>query len=157
FTRRLLDHLAEIPGRTEEFLQELKARELIYEKSVLPELAYTFKHAVTQDVAYNSLLVQRRRDLHRRIGLGIEELYADRIPDHYEVLAHHFARAETWDHAVNYFLKAGEKSAKAFALREALSLYTEALEAATSLGEAVPRATLMGIHRVLSGLHFGLA
>jgi class 3 adenylate cyclase len=155
FTGRLIDRLAEVPGRTEEFLQELKALELIYEKSLFPELAYMFKHAVTQDVAYNSLLEKRRRELHRRIGLGIEALYADRLAEHYEVLAHHFSKAEAWDKAVDYFVKAGEKSAKAFALREALSLYTEALEIATRLGEAVPPATLMAVHRALSGLHFG--
>ena len=156
FTYRLIDRLAEVPGRTEEFLQELKGLELVYEKSLFPELAYMFKHAVTQDVAYNSLLLQRRRELHSRIGLGIEELYAERLEEHYEVLAHHFSKAEAWDKAISYLVKAGEKSAKAFALREALSLYTESLEIATTLGEAVPPTTLMTIHRTLSGLHFGL-
>jgi predicted ATPase len=115
FTHRLIDRLVEVPGRTEEFLQELTALELIYEKSLFPELAYTFKHAVTQDVAYNSLLLQRRRDLHRHIGLGIEELYAERLEEHYEVLAHHFYKAEAWDKAITYLVRAGEKSAKAYA------------------------------------------
>jgi tetratricopeptide (TPR) repeat protein len=157
FTHRLIDRLGEHSGRTEQFLQALKAFELIYEKSLFPELAYVFRHAVTQDVVYNSLLAQRPRELHRRVGLGIEELYTDRLAEHYEVLAHHFSRGEAWDKAVDYFVKAGEKSAKAFALREALGLYTEALEVATRLGEEVPLTTLMAIHRTLSGLHFGLA
>jgi predicted ATPase/class 3 adenylate cyclase len=157
FTHRLIDRLAEVPGRTEEFLQELKGLELIYEKSLFPELAYTFKHAVTQDVAYSSLLLQRRRDLHRHIGLGIEEIYADKLEEHCEILAHHFSKAEAWDKAIDYLVKAGEKSAKAFALREALTLYTEALEIATRLGETVLPTRLMAIHRALSGLHFALA
>ena len=93
FTRRLLERIADIRGRAEEFLRELKAIELIYEKRLFPELAYMFKHALTHDVAYNSLLVQRRKELHRTIGLAIEELYADRLAEQYEVLAYHFARA----------------------------------------------------------------
>jgi class 3 adenylate cyclase len=79
FTGRLLERIADIHGRTAELLGELKAIELIYEKRLFPELAYMFKHALTHDVAYNSLLVQRRKELHRLIGLGIEELFADRL------------------------------------------------------------------------------
>ena len=74
-----------------------------------------FKHALTQDVAYNSLLVQRRPELHRRIGLAIEDLYADRLPEQYEVLAYHFARGEEWAKALTYFCQAAEKAAQAFA------------------------------------------
>ena len=62
FTHRLLERIADIQVRTEELLQELKTIELIYEKSAFPELAYMFKHALTHEVAYNSLLVQRRKD-----------------------------------------------------------------------------------------------
>ena len=119
FTRRLLDRLADIRARTEEVLRELKAIELIYEKSVFPELAYMFKHALTHEVAYNSLLMQRRKELHRLIGLAIEELYADRLAEHYEVLAYHFSKGEEWGKALEYLLKAAEKAAKAFATREA--------------------------------------
>ena len=93
-----------------------------------------FKHALTQDVAYESLLVQRRRELHRLIGLAIEELYADRIAEHYEVLAHHFSRAEVWDKALHYLLKAAKKTAAAFGIREALALYEEALAVTRRLG-----------------------
>jgi len=127
FTRRLLDRIANIRGQTEGLLRELKAIELIYEKTLFPELAYMFKHALTHDVAYNSLLVQRRRELHRLIGLAIEELYADRLSEHYAVLAHHFSRAEDGAKALDYLLKAAEKAANAFASREALTLYDQAL------------------------------
>ena len=82
-----------------------------------------FKHALTQDVAYGSLLVQRRRELHRLIGLAIEELYAERLAEHYEVLAHHFSRAEVGPRRCDYLLKAAEKAAAAFGIREALALY----------------------------------
>jgi tetratricopeptide (TPR) repeat protein len=157
FTRRLLDQLAEIRGRTEEVLRELKAIELIYEKSIFPELAYMFKHALTHEVAYNSLLVQRRKELHRLIGLAIEELYADRLAEQYEVLAYHFSRGEEWAKALAYLCKAAEKATKAFATREALGLYDQALEAAGQLGAALDVNTLMVIHQAKSNLYFVLS
>jgi class 3 adenylate cyclase/tetratricopeptide (TPR) repeat protein len=157
FTRRLLDRIADIRGRTEEFLRELKAMELIYEKSLFPELAYLFKHALTQEVTYNSLLLQRRKDLHRLIGLAIEELYGDRLAEQYEGLAYHFSKAEDRAKAVGYPLKAAEKAVKAFANREAVALYDQALEAAGHLGEAVDVSTLMAIHQAKFSLYFVLS
>jgi class 3 adenylate cyclase/tetratricopeptide (TPR) repeat protein len=157
FTRRLLDRLAEVRARTEEVLRELKAVEFIYEKNVFPELAYMFKHALTHEVAYNSLLMQRRKELHRLIALAIEDLYADRLTEQYEVLAYHFAKGEEWRKALDYLLKAAEKAAKAFATREALGLYDQALEVAGQLGTAVDVNTLMVIHRAKSNLYFVLS
>ena len=157
FTRRLLDRIADIRARTEELLQELKAIELIYEKSVFPELAYMFKHALTHEVAYNSLLVQRRKELHRLIALAIEELYVERLAEQYEVLAYHFSRGEEWAKALEYLLKAAEKAAQAFATREAITLYDQALEAAGQLGAAVNTRTLMAIHQAKSDLYFLLS
>ena len=130
FTQRLLDRIAEIrAGTTAAVLRELQAIELIYEKALFPELAYMFKHALTQDVAYGSLLTQRRRELHRRIGEAIEELYADRLAEHYAVLAYHFARGEDWPRAATYFEQAADHAAAAFATYEALVLCDQALEA----------------------------
>jgi class 3 adenylate cyclase/tetratricopeptide (TPR) repeat protein len=157
FTRRLLDRIADIRGRTEEFLRELKAIELIYEKALFPELAYMFKHALTHDVAYGSLLVQRRRELHRAIGLAIEELYADRLAEQFEVLAYHFAKGETWDRALDYSMKAAEKAARAFANREALALYEQAQQAAGHLGDAVDPRTLVALHQVRANLYFAVS
>jgi predicted ATPase len=130
---------------------------LIYEKSVFPELAYMFKHALTHEVAYNSLLVQRRKELHRLIALAIEELYADRLADQFEVLAYHFMKGEEWAKALEYLLKAAEKAAQAFAIREAVVLYDQALEAAGKLGAAVDARTLMAIHQAKSNLYFVFA
>jgi predicted ATPase len=72
-------------------LQELKVLERIYEKDIDPELAYIFKYAPTQDVAYNSLLVKRRRELHCLHRPAMEELYADRLQEYYEIIAYHNA------------------------------------------------------------------
>jgi hypothetical protein len=89
---------------------ELRALELIYEKAAHPELAYMFKHALTHDVAYESILHQHRRELHRMIGTAIEELYDDRLAEHYETLAHHFARAEDLPRAFEYHTRAATKA-----------------------------------------------
>ncbi len=156
FTRRLVDRLGEIRERTGDFLQELTALELIHERRLFPELAYMFKHALTQDVAYASLLVQRRKELHALIGRAIEELYRDRLAEHYEMLAHHFSKAEDWERALDYMLKAADKATKAFGLRQAIDLNGQALSAAARLGDRVTPAALMAIHRERSELCFGV-
>jgi predicted ATPase len=139
FTRRLLDRIADIRGRTEEFLQELQAIELIYQRRIFPELAYMFKHALTHGVAYNSLLIGRRRELHRVIGLAIEELYADRLAEHYEVLAYHFLRSEEWSRAVHYLRQAANKAMARSANREAVVHLDEALGALGHLPDGPTR------------------
>jgi tetratricopeptide (TPR) repeat protein len=155
FTRRLVDRLAELRERSDD-LRELTALELIHERRLFPELAYMFKHAVTQDVAYASLLLQRRKELHRLVGLAIEELYPDRLAEHYEMLAHHFFQAEEWERALDYLLKAAEKATRAFGLRQALEHNTRALAVVDRLGDRVPAATRLAIHRARVDLYFGI-
>ena len=100
--------------------------------------------------------MQRRRELHRLIGHAIEELYVDRLSDHYEVLAHHFSRAEEWSRAMEYLVKAAEKATRGFAVREAVSLYGQALEAAAHLGAEVPVERRLAMHRAKAAQHFVL-
>jgi len=156
FTHRLLDRLADIGGQTEANLQELKALELIYEKDVYPELAYMFKHALTQDVAYNSLLVKRRRELHCIIGQVMEELYADRLQEYYEIIAYHYAKGEDWNKALEFNLKAAEKANQSFANREALAYFDQALEITEKAGSAVDVSTLMSIYEARADLYLVL-
>jgi class 3 adenylate cyclase/tetratricopeptide (TPR) repeat protein len=127
FPRRVLDRLWDLPDGIEESVRQLKAGDLIYEKSISPEPTYLFRHALTHEVAYNSLLMQRRRELHRLIGRAIEDLHADRLAEHYEVLAYHFSRGSDRVKALEYAMKAGAKAAGAYANREALALYEQAL------------------------------
>src|SRR5262249_30645258 len=108
FLVRLLDRIADGRGQPDRLLQELNALEIVYEQGLLPEPSYIFKHAVIQDVAYQSLLVQRRKELHRAVGSAIEELYPDRLPEHYEGLAHHFWQAEAWAKALEYLVLSGD-------------------------------------------------
>lgn len=154
FTHRLLDQLADFGEGTERYLQELKATELILEKRLFPEVTYIFRHALTQEVAHNSLLEQHRRQLHCRIGEAMEALLAGRLTDHYEVLAHHFEQGEAWVKALEYLCKSAEKAAQAFAPREAMALYGQALAVARRLGDAVDGMTVMDIHQARSALAF---
>ena len=127
FTERLLIRLGDIRDRTAACLQELKAIELIHEKSLYPELAYMFKHALTQDIAYHSLLTQHRQRLHGVIGQAIEELYADKLAEHYEMLAHHYTKGENWPKALQYLIESADKAADACAVQEAIDYYDQAL------------------------------
>jgi tetratricopeptide (TPR) repeat protein len=97
-----------------------------------------FKHALTHDVAYESVLRDRRRALHGTVGQAIEELYADRLAEFYETLAYHFARAEAWERALHYHELAAGKAAESFANRAVAAHCQQALAIAERLGAAVP-------------------
>ena len=127
FTLRLLDRISDLESGLAGVLGDLKALELIYEKTFFPELAYMFKHALTHDVAYSTLLVERRKALHRVVASAIEELYADRIAEHYETLAHHYEQAEVWDKAFEHLVNSGDKASAAFANPEADAFYERAV------------------------------
>jgi tetratricopeptide (TPR) repeat protein len=110
-------------------LAHLQTGEFLYETSLFPEPEYTFTHALTHQVAYGSLLQERRRMLHARIVEAVERLYADRLAEHVERLAHHAFRGEVWDKAVTYLWQAGNKAAGRSAYREAVPCLKQALEA----------------------------
>jgi len=114
----------------------LQTAEFLYETSLFPELEYTFKHALTQEVAYGSLLHEKRRALHARIVEAIETLHADRLANEVERLAHHAFRGELWEKAVVYFRQAGSKAAMHSAYREAVGCFEQALEALKRLPES---------------------
>jgi class 3 adenylate cyclase/tetratricopeptide (TPR) repeat protein len=113
----------------------LQAAEFLYEAGLFPDLEYTFKHALTHEVTYGSLLQDRRRALHRQIEETIERLYPDRLPEHLERLAHHAFRGEEWGKAVTYLRQAGAKTFARSAHREALAYFEQALTALTHLPE----------------------
>jgi class 3 adenylate cyclase/tetratricopeptide (TPR) repeat protein len=120
-------------------LGRLQAAEFLYETRLFPELAYTFKHALTHEVAYGSLLHERRRALHTHIVEASERLYADRLPEQAERLAQHAVRGELWDKAVAYCRQAGAKAIARSTLRESVACFEQALAALTHLPES--RAT----------------
>jgi pimeloyl-ACP methyl ester carboxylesterase len=129
FTVRLLERLYQRPDGAGEALEDLHALELIYEKSVYPELSYMFKHALTHDVAYQTLLRAQRVELHRQVAALVEELYFDRLPEFYETLAFQYRRAELPEKAARYALLSAQRAATHLA-PEAEHLFREATELA---------------------------
>jgi predicted ATPase/class 3 adenylate cyclase len=117
-------------------LTRLQAAEFLYETSLFPDPEYTFKHALTHEVAYGSLLQERRRILHVRIVETIERLYPDRLSEHIELLAHHASRGELWEKAVEYLHQAGKKAASRSATQEAIAYFEQTLDALKHLPES---------------------
>src|SRR5262249_36156284 len=105
----------------------LQAAEFLYEARLFPEPEYTFKHALTHEVAYGGLLQERRRVLHARIVEALEGLYPDRLGEQVERLAHHAIRGEVWGKAVPYCQQSGAKAYDRAAFREAVIYFEQAL------------------------------
>jgi class 3 adenylate cyclase/tetratricopeptide (TPR) repeat protein len=121
-------------------LMHLQHAEFLYETHLFPEREYTFKHALTHEVAYSSLLQERRRALHARIVEALEALAGERVAEQAERLAHHALRGEVWDKALAYCRQAGEKAVARSAHREAVGSFEQALSALPHLPET--RGTL---------------
>jgi class 3 adenylate cyclase/tetratricopeptide (TPR) repeat protein len=117
-------------------LVRLQAAEFLYEASLFPVLEYTFKHALTHEVAYSSLLQERRKTLHARIAIAIETLYSDRLAEHVERLVHHSQRGERWEKALGYCRQAALKAVARSANREAVVFFEQALAALGHLPES---------------------
>jgi tetratricopeptide (TPR) repeat protein len=136
----LLQAIVELPAEAlRQGLAELQRAEFLYERSLFPELAYIFKHALTHEVAYGSLRQEQRKALHARIVEALEALYADRLAEQVERLAHHALRGEVWDKALAYCRQAGEKAMVRSAHREAVGYFEQALSALPHLPETRDR------------------
>jgi class 3 adenylate cyclase len=118
-------------------LSKLQAAEFLYPTQLFPDLQYSFKHALTHDVAYAGLRNQRRREIHRRVVHAIEAQYAGRISEKVERLADHALRGELPDKAVVYLRQAGTKAADREAYPEAVILFEQALQALAQLPESI--------------------
>ena len=141
FSLNLVRHIAASPDdRLGPMLKGLQAGEFIYEQPALGETEYTFKHALTQEVAYNSVLLERRRLLHERTGEAIEELFKDRIDDHLTELAHHYSRSVNSRKATEYLFRAGRQAAARSAYSEAVARLSSALELLKHLPDDAERA-----------------
>jgi len=124
---RLLGALWEGPGVLDPHLLELKRVEFLYEKTGVEEPVYVFKHTLTQEVAYESLLTSRRRVLHAAAGRALEAFYADRLEKAYDRLAYHYSKTEEATKAVEYLTHFAQKAARGYALVEAVTALQEAL------------------------------
>lgn len=129
FPHRVLAAVAGADSGVDRRLAELEELDLVLEHSRAPELEYIFKHALIQEAIYESILIRRRRELHREVGAAIERLFADRLEEFYGLLAYHYARAEEWEQAQHYLFAAGDQAGRIAADSEALEHYRQATAA----------------------------
>ena len=148
-------------------LRDLHGLDFVFPSAQDPELMYSFKHALTQDVVYASVLERRRRQYHAVAGHGLEELYAGRIDEVVELLAYHFGRSEEAENAVDYALLAAEKAQRRWANTEALAYFDDALKRLSAMPDTEANrlrridatvqeqravAELQGAHAVAAGV-----
>jgi class 3 adenylate cyclase/tetratricopeptide (TPR) repeat protein len=150
----LLQAVADLPEEgLRTGLAHLQGAEFLYETSLFPELVYTFKHALTQEVGYGSLLPDRRRALHARLIEALEALPGERLAEQVDRLAYHALRGEVWEKAVSYCREAGEKGRNHGAWRDALTRFEQALDALGHLPEHPDTGKLaIELHRRLGGM-----
>jgi class 3 adenylate cyclase/tetratricopeptide (TPR) repeat protein len=130
FSHSLLAEVSDLPaGRLDGCLATLRAHEFIYETRLFPEPEYTFKHALTHDVALGGLLTERRRELDVRIVDAIERVHEERLAEHLDALAMHATRGGVWPKAYRYGLEAGSRAAAHSAHRDSVEHYLRALDA----------------------------
>jgi class 3 adenylate cyclase/tetratricopeptide (TPR) repeat protein len=134
FSHDLINRVVELPEQELiSHLSALKDSELLYERGIYPQSTYIFKHALTQEVAYDSLLLKRRKEIHEEIGKAIEQLYPDRLEELYEMLGYHYSKSENHEKAYHYLVQAGDAAARLYAYAEARLHYARALEALARL------------------------
>jgi tetratricopeptide (TPR) repeat protein len=134
FAARLFERIAGLKDRASAILEDLVGHELIYQTQFYPELAFMFKHALTHDVAYNSLLTSKRKAIHTRVGEVIEKLYPERLAEYYEMLAYHYERGEVWDKAIEYLVLSGEKALSNMANPSARRFFQRAIDINNQMG-----------------------
>jgi hypothetical protein len=134
------------PGYRLPWLDKSYATEFLYERTGAAEPVVVFKHALTQEVAYGSLLTTRRQALHAAAGHGLETLAQERLAERYEELAHHFTVGEVWDKAFVHLARSGDKARQAYANQEAIAFYTQALEVSQQIIPAVDAVQLLPVY-----------
>jgi class 3 adenylate cyclase/tetratricopeptide (TPR) repeat protein len=142
-------------------LARLQLGEFIYEQPAFPESEYTFKHALTQEVAYNSVLIERRRELHERTAIALEELFAGKLDEQIDALAHHYSRSGNAAKAVGFLQRAAEQARTRSAYDDAIGYVNEALRLLAELPESWERdrdeITIQGIRGLLLAATQGFA
>ena len=127
FFYRILNEVAKTIHEIDNRLAHLKQIELIREQKRMEELEYLFKHALAQEAAYESILSQKRKELHLKIADAIERIFQERLHEFYGILAYHYSSGDNLDKAEEYMLRAGEEALKASASNEALHYYQKAM------------------------------
>lgn len=128
FLHDILKRITALQDSLDRSLRGLEMLDLVRVRSIQPDLEYIFKHALTQEVVYNGLLKKDRQEIHERIGLVMEKLFQERLPEFYETLAFHFRQGRSVEKAVHYLMKSGEKSLHKYAIEESNQYYQEAFD-----------------------------
>ncbi len=149
FFYEILNRITKLEHQIDRSLRSLERLDLIRARALQPDLEYIFKHALTQEVVYNGLLKKERRVIHERIGLVMEQLFQDRLPELYETLAYHFQQGKSIIKAVSYLMKAGEKSLKRYAVEEAHQYYRDAFDLLSNKPEKTRDNELLLIDLIL--------
>jgi tetratricopeptide (TPR) repeat protein len=128
FANRLLERTAKLKEGITDILGDLVGLEIIYQTQFYPELSFMFKHALTHDVAYNSMLTSKRKVIHALTGEVIEKIYSTRLEEHYEILAHHYEQGEVWDKAIKYLVLSGKKALSNMANPSARTFFKKVID-----------------------------
>jgi class 3 adenylate cyclase/tetratricopeptide (TPR) repeat protein len=147
FQRDILTNIFDAPNTLEGSLLTLQRREIVREKSLAPAIVYLFKHALTQEAAYSSILLSKRRDLHKRVAECLERIDPERVYD----IARHFIQAEENARALPYLIDAGGRALREYSTQEALGYFSRAVEIAqTSSNPALARRAFEGLGNALT-------
>jgi class 3 adenylate cyclase/predicted ATPase len=138
------------------YLSVLKDSELLYERGIFPQSAYIFKHALTQEVVYSSLLLKRRKQIHEKIAKAMEELHPERLEEFYEMLAYHYTEAGCHEQAIPYWQRAGQRALQRSASVEALDHLNKGLEGLKTLPDTPVRTQLELDFLIALGLAYRL-
>lgn len=133
FDKPLLKEIIKKKDAVDPSLHELLSLEMILEKDEAKEMAYLFKHYLIQEVAYNTILQKKRRELHKLIAQAIEKVYADKLKEFYELLSFHYEKAEDWEKAANYLSLSGRKAEEIFSKSESSDFAVRRVEAVKKL------------------------
>ena len=136
FSYQLLQRVVEMPEQELlSYLSVLKDFELLYERGIYPGSTYIFKHALTREVVYDSILTKTKKGLHEQIGKAIEEFYTERLEEFYEMLAYHYSKSEAREKAYQYLKLSGNKATRNYSNWEAFRFYKQAIEVLSKMPE----------------------
>jgi len=135
-------------------LSALKDSEFLYERGIYPESIYVFKHALTREVVYDSILTRKKKRLHEYAGKAIEELYKENIEDYFEALTEHFIYSNNYEKGAEYSQLAGKKSGKAVLMKEAILYLKKRIDCLERMPETEENQLLIADARTALGLHY---
>jgi predicted ATPase/class 3 adenylate cyclase len=146
FPRYILNPIVNDPEVLEKALEQLEAADLIEKHTSEGQPEYRFKHILTYETAYNSLLHQQRKIIHKQIADHIARLYWQLGEEYAPVVADHYYKSETWPRAMRYLQRAAEAAVQSFANQQAVEFYTQALEVAEIIGPEADQAAILSIY-----------